>query len=178
MYKPYISFIDKYFPNALSVVDSFHVIKTINHSIETFIRSLIRRFRQEDEKLHKLKELEKGHEFRMPVSDEVYLLKNHKWVLLRNVSNIDYNRKARFDRHFRCYMDTYSYEDRFMKIHPDFHAIRDLKEEYIHFNTFYAGRPEEAAEALENLILKYEASGYTIFQDFARVLREHSDAIV
>lgn len=40
MYNPYISFVEKYFPNAVSVVDSFHVIQWIIHSIDLYIRQL------------------------------------------------------------------------------------------------------------------------------------------
>ena len=36
MYRPYISYVDKYFPNAISVVDSFHVVKHINHQIREY----------------------------------------------------------------------------------------------------------------------------------------------
>ena len=33
MYKLYINYIDKYFPNAISIVDAFHVIKMINDKL-------------------------------------------------------------------------------------------------------------------------------------------------
>ena len=135
MYKPYGNYVDKYFPYAESVIDSFHVVKAINHSIDNFIRGLVRKFKQEDEEFQRLKELELGHEIKLPVSDEVYLLKKHKWVLMRNMSNIDYNKKPQYDWHFKYYMDTYDYESRFMAIHPDFKEIRILKESYIEFNT-------------------------------------------
>lgn len=40
MYKPYINYIDKYFPNAISIVDAFHVIKMINDKLMAYIRRL------------------------------------------------------------------------------------------------------------------------------------------
>ena len=48
MYNPYIAYVDKYFPDAVSVVDSFHVIHWIIRYIENHIRSLLKDFRQRD----------------------------------------------------------------------------------------------------------------------------------
>lgn len=52
----------------------------------------------------------------IPQSDEYYLLKNQKWILLTNVENINYGAGSHWDRHFRYYMDTYAYEEHFFKI--------------------------------------------------------------
>ena len=51
MYNPYIAFVDKYFPNAASVVDSFHVVQWIIHSLDMYIWSLERKYRDSDRKL-------------------------------------------------------------------------------------------------------------------------------
>jgi len=45
MYNPYISYVDKYFPNAVPVVDSFHVTQWIVHAIDMYIRQLEKKFR-------------------------------------------------------------------------------------------------------------------------------------
>lgn len=37
MYNPYISYVDKYFPNAVPVVDSFHVLQWITRSIDNYM---------------------------------------------------------------------------------------------------------------------------------------------
>lgn len=48
MYNQYIDYIDKYFPNAVSVVDSFHVIQWIIQwiirLIDNYIRQLLKKF--------------------------------------------------------------------------------------------------------------------------------------
>lgn len=41
MYNPYISYVGKYFPNAVSVVDSFHVIQWLTRAIENYLRQLL-----------------------------------------------------------------------------------------------------------------------------------------
>ena len=48
MYNPYIAYVEKYFPNAVPVVDSFHVIQWIIHSINNYIRQLLKKYRQRD----------------------------------------------------------------------------------------------------------------------------------
>lgn len=42
MYNQYISYVDKYFPNAVAVVDSFHVIQWIIRMIDNYIRQLLK----------------------------------------------------------------------------------------------------------------------------------------
>ena len=37
MYNPYLAYVEKYFPNAVPVVDSFHVIQWITLSIDTIL---------------------------------------------------------------------------------------------------------------------------------------------
>ena len=82
------------------------------------------------------------------VSDELYLLKKHRWVLLKNQDEIDYDRPSHKDYHFGYYMNTYMYEKAFLDIHPEFAEIRELKEKYIRFNRRNHGDPESAREYL------------------------------
>ena len=49
MYNPYIEYVNKYFPNAVSVVDSFHVVQWIIRSLDNYIRQMERQFRQRDQ---------------------------------------------------------------------------------------------------------------------------------
>jgi len=55
MYNPYLEYVGKYFPNAVSIVDSFHVSQWINNSIINYIRELIRSLRAE------IKDVNYGH---------------------------------------------------------------------------------------------------------------------
>ena len=48
MYNQYINYIDKYFPNAVPVVDSFHVIQWIPRLIDNYLRQLLKKFRARD----------------------------------------------------------------------------------------------------------------------------------
>ncbi len=112
MYNPYISYVDKYFPNAVPVVDSFHVLQWVTRSIDNYMRTVT-------------KEIQAGvtgnvrnsltsdplHPVQLPISDEVYILQKYRWLILSNQSNIRYHSDLRMDQHFHVLMNTYDYED-------------------------------------------------------------------
>lgn len=178
MYNPYLSFAEKYFPNAQTVVDSFHVVQYLISRILQMMNTLQKKYRQRDDELKREKEEKAGRKLHLPQSDEYYLLKNHKWIMLTSVEHINYNAASHWDRHFRYYMDTYAYEERFFAIDDSFREIRDLKEKYIRFNRVCAGDVKKAAEELDRLIAEYSRCPYELFHDFARLLRKHRDSII
>ena len=178
MYNEYLDYPRKYFPNAVSVVDSFHVIQWLNHSIDEFLRSLWRDFKDRDMQRKQQLELEAGRSLYIPLSDEIYLLQNYKWLMLKNQSNINYHYESRIDKHFHYLMNTFDYEQKFYDIHPDLREIHYLKEEYIRFNERNAGSPDTASVELDELIARYKSCGYEMFQTFARLLQKHRDAII
>lgn len=178
MYNPYLSFVDAYFPNAVSVVDSFHVIQYINRSLDSYIRNLEKHIRQRDRERQERKSIELGRPVTLPESDELYLLRKYRWLILMNRDAIWYHTDLRMDRHFRCLMNTYDYEDRLFKIDPRLERLRDLKELYVQFNTRNAGHPLSAEEELEELITEYYHCGDGIFVSFAQVLVKYKDPII
>lgn len=178
MYNPYIRFVDKYFPNAVPVVDSFHVIQWIIHAIDMYIRKLIKKFKQRDRELYEQQWQPLEIPASIPLSREVYLLQKYRWLILSNQSNIIYHSDLRMDSHFRCLMNTYDYEDALFRIDPTLQELRDLKELYIQFNTHNAGNPMDARIELDNLIGIYLHCGNPIFIDFANLLIKHHDYII
>ena len=48
MYNAYIAYVEKYFPNAVPVVGSFHRIQWSTCSIDNHIRQLLKKYRQRD----------------------------------------------------------------------------------------------------------------------------------
>ena len=178
MYNPYLSFVDKYFPNAVPVVDSFHVIQWIIHAIDMYIRQLERSFRQRDREREERLSAEHGHPVSLPSSDEIYLFKKYRWLILSNRDNLVYHTDARMDPHFRRLMNTFDYEDALFRIDPRLRVLRDLKEEYIRFNTRNAGLPARAAEEIEDIIDHYFQCGDSIFVDFAQLLCKYKVPIL
>ena len=178
MYNPYISFVDKYFPNAVPVVDSFHVIQWVVHAIDMYIRQLERKYRQRDRELQEERSAAAGRPVRLPESDEMYMLRKYRWLVLSNRENIIYHTDLRMDPHFHRLMNTYDYESQLFRIDPRLEVLRDLKEKYIVFNKEYAGDPMRAANVLEDLIGFYFHSGDSIFTDFARLLCRYKQPIL
>lgn len=178
MYNPYLQYVNRYFPLATPVVDSFHVIQWLIRELDNFIRALLKRFKERDRLRQGQLSMDLHREVRLPLSDEVYLLQNYRWILLKNRKHIRYYPEPRFDRHFRCLMNTYDYERRFFGLNPHMKELRDFKEMYIDFNDRYAGAPEGAARQLDWLIAFYLNCGNPIFINFARLLDRYHDPIV
>lgn len=178
MYNPYLSYTSKYFPNAISVVDSFHVIQWLNHLLETFLRGLLRNFRARDEAKRTAKEQETGRPVAHHISDEVYILSKYSWFLLKSSDNIEYHTELRMDKHFRYYMNSYDYERMFFNLHPDLEQFRNLKDLYVKFNSRNVGNPDQASIELDQLIRTYALSEHDIFKEFALLLYKHKDPII
>ena len=178
MNNQYINYVDKYFPNAVPVVDSFHVIQWILHLIDNYIRQLLKKFRQRDKERQDQLSYEEQRPVSLPPSDEVYLLQKYRWLVLSNQSNIKYHSDPRMDSHFHCLMNTYDYEDALFRIDPKLKDFRDLKEKYILFNSRNAGKPIEARTELDELIPEYLASEYEIFREFGTLLEKYKDYII
>ena len=178
MYNQYISYVDKYFPNAVSVVDSFHVIQWITRLIDNYIRQLLKKFRQRDRELEEQLSYEQQRPVSLPPSDEVYLLQKYRWLILASQSNIKYHTDPRMNSHFRCLMNTYDYEDALFRIDYRLKDFRDLEEIYIQFNNRNAGNPLKAREELEKLIPLYQSCEHEIFRDFGNLLEKHEDYII
>lgn len=178
MYNQYISYVDKYFPNAVPVVDSFHVIQWITRSIDNYIRQLLKKFRQRDREYQDKLSYEQQRPVSLPPSDEVYLLQKYRWLILSNQVNIRYHSDPRMDSHFHALMNTYDYEDALFRIDPNLREFRDLKELYIQFNSRNAGNPLAARGELKLLIHTYHKSKYEMFREFASLLEKYEDPII
>ena len=178
MYNPYLAFAEIYFPNAVCAIDSYHVIQWILHRINLLLIKLTKVFKERDEQFIEQRKLEHKPVVEGWKSNEVYLLQKHRWIMLKNVDNIDYSQPSHYDRHFGYNMDVYRYEDLFFKIHPDLREIRDLKEKYIQFNKRNIGNPQRAAIELDELIDFYYQSSFPFFRNFAELLEKYKSEII
>jgi len=178
MYNPYIRFVDKYFPNAISVIDSFHVIQWIVNELDKYLRELLRKYKKRDMELEEQKSAEAGKPVHLPKSKEVYLLQKYRWLILSNQSSIEYRSELYKDKHLHRFMNTYDYEDELFRIDSNLKELRDLKELYVFFNSRNAGNPINAAKELVILIDTYDACGQPIFENFARLLEKYKEPII
>ena len=104
MYRPYIGYVDKYFPNAVSIVDSFHVVKMINDKILSYIRRLQNKYKHMDEQRHERLEQQLGRKIEFTHSKEYYLLKNYRWLILKNHDDILYSGKSHYNYKLHRYI--------------------------------------------------------------------------
>ncbi len=179
MFNAYISYAGKYFPNAVSVVDSFHVVQMINSKLKTYMISKEKEFKARDKERERVLQLEKGNPgLHLPMSDEVYLYGRCRWVILKNRDTLTCQIPHKPDRHFRYFMDIYDYEEKFRKTDPQLMLMRDLKEEYIQFNSRNSGNRDNAEKELPLLIDKYLSSGVDEFADIARSLKKYYEPIL
>lgn len=156
MYNEYIRYVDKYFPNAISVVDSFHVVQWIRFELEQYVRNLQNEFEQRDRERQKMAPFNaSGRQQKLPISDEVYLLKNYRFFLLSNEDSITRYDEPHMDRHFHYFMNTAEYERRFFAVTPRLEELRRLRNLYTDFNKRNAGKPQKAAVEIEELIEIY-----------------------
>lgn len=177
MYRPYIAYVDQYFPYAVSVVDSFHVIKMINDKILSYLRKLQAKYRRQDEKRHEDLEQELGRHIEFTPSKEYYILKHFKWLILKNADNICYSAESRYNHKLRRYVTIGDLERMLFDIDPNLRAIRNLKERYITFNKQYGNNYKAARNALKQLIELYHKCDQPIFHEVADTLSYHFESI-
>ena len=178
MYNQYINYVDKYFPNAVPVVDSFHVIQWLIRLIDNYIRQLLKNFRVRDKEKEDQLAFELQRPVSLPPSDEVYLLQKYRWLILSSQSNIKYHTDPRMDSHFHCLMNTFDYEDALFRIDPKLREFRELKEVYIRFNNRNAGNPLAATRELPDIITQFHSCEYEIFREFADLLEKYQGPII
>lgn len=164
MYQPYLNMASRYFPNAVTVVDSFHVVQWIINEINKLLAKLIRKH-----------STPKGQ----PESDEHYLLSHYKFFILKNPEGIFYYDNPKYvNSHFKCLMPTVELEKRFFSVDPNLRCICDLKNMYISFNQKTHETMEQKRDELNALIIAYENSKISMFEEFARLLAEKSEYII
>lgn len=179
MYKPYQQMVERFFPNAIPVVDAFHVIQWMIHHIDNYIRTQIKYYRQRDREAYiKLHPYEDTSSLVIPTSDEVYMLQKYRWLILANRSSLKYHEDLRIDQRFHVMMNTYDYEDKLFRISPRLETLRELKEMYITFNDRNAGNPIQAAIEIDELIFTYQTCNDSIFREFADLLIRYKEPIL
>ena len=124
MYRPYLGFVDKYFPNAISVIDSFHVVKMINQELHKYILKLIRRYRDRDEANHEALEQKLGRRIEFTPSREYYLLKKYQWLILKNNEEVNYSKPAKYNKKLKRYVTIAEIENMLFDIDPDLAELR------------------------------------------------------
>lgn len=178
MYRPYIGYVDKYFPNAVSVVDSFHVVKYINHQIQLYMSKLARQIRARDEEIHHEREIAAHKNLKFVPSREYTLVKHYQWLITKNQADLKYSEPPSYQYRLGFYADIHKLEYMLFQIDPKLKDFRRLKEKYIRFNNEFGDDPKKARPVLRQLIQEYRFSGFRMFRDIADTLDYHFESII
>ena len=174
MYKPYLELPKKYFPNAVTVIDSFHVTQFLIQKINIYINGVAKRYKEKNQK-----ELEKNnHDTNRDYqtirdSKELVLLKKYRWILLKNQEDIKYSLRSNWHSSLHAYMTTERIEQEFLKLDPNFKTIRDLKEKFIAFNHSIFNSEDQILHAMNLLIDEFKTSDILLFNEFADFLKRY-----
>lgn len=180
-YSPYKVLIKRYFRNSEHVLDSFHVVKLINSKINSYINEILRRHRKKQKKLLEERNMLTNRDYEtIKDSEEIILLRDYRWVLLKDVDNISYSYKLHYHKKLGMYLDTYQIEKMFFELDDKFKRIRDLKEMYIQFNSESFDNDDSVfiAKKLDEIIEVYRKCGIDMFVEFAETLDEFRANIV
>lgn len=178
-YKPYLDFPKHFFPNAVSILDSFHVVKYLLGLINNYINSVMKAYKARDlERLEKLNHDTNRDNKTIQESQEVILLRKYRWVLLKNQDSINYTAKRYYHNSLRMYADTYTIEKLFLALDPKFITIRDAKEKYIRFNKTHFSSEDEVMQELSKMIEEFKALRSYIPRLFSQYLDKYKHEIV
>lgn len=179
MYNPYLQYPYSYFHNSQSVIDSFHVLSWLTNKLNLYINHVKKRYQERDREELARKNYRTNRDWQTTIdSKEVFILKNYKWVLLKNQEDINYSTQRHYVSKLSSYLDTYQIEEKFFNLDKHFKPLRDLKELYVTFNSRNLGNEENAAIELKELINVYTSSNEPIFIEFAKLLEKFYAPIV
>lgn len=178
IYRPYQHITTKFFPNAVPVIDSFHVVKAINYFLSKYIHDLIRKLKEKDIKQHQELEQELNQQINYTPSKEYYLLKKYSWIILKNNDEIVYTATPLYNTRLKQYVTLYDIENMIFEIDPNLKELRALKEKYIHFNKEYGNNYIDAKDKLNDIINDYNSCPFTTFHKIAELLSANYEPIV
>ncbi len=175
----YINYVTRYFPNAQAIVDGFHVKKWILDRLNTYYRSVLKRYKDIENAELKRNNFLFNISFKsIKHSREVNILQDFKFILFENVANIDYTADPSYNFHLGQYLDTFQKEKMFMDLDPHFPTLRALKERFNTFDNAAKSNTSDSDNLFDNLIRDYRNCDESVFNDFARLLIKYRKYIL
>lgn len=142
MYIPYKKIAQIYFKRALICVDSFHVIKHLNESLQKLRIRIMKSFSTD--------------------SIEYYLLKHWKCLLFDRTINLD--NKGKYNKKLDRYINYRQLLELILSIHPHLKLAYELKEKYAIFNATCSY--EDAKESFDSIYDEFVLSNIPEYYDF------------
>lgn len=156
MYDTYRTITRTCLPNAIGIVDRFHLCQEYNRKADSIRIRIMKGFR-------------KG-------TDEYYLCKHFNWVLFKHDDTdakdgkplFDSNRTRKYNQHFKRYLNYYDIRELLLDIHPDLRKAWNFKEDIYDF--YRSATVENGDEELTKLIRKLRETGIPELVKFAGTL--------
>lgn len=154
MYFPYKQIAQLYFKKALICVDSFHVIKHLNESLNA-IRIRIMNSYDKD-------------------STQYYLLKQWKSLLFDR--SINFDNPGKFNKRLNRFINFRQLLDLMLAIHPDLKKGYELKERYVLFNA--SSSFEDAKQHFDEIYNEFSMANIHEYEDFVITLENWKNEII
>lgn len=150
MYPTYLEIAEIFFPDAIVIVDSFHVVRNVRNSFDT-IRKNIQKIYDNG-----ANEIDQNTEY-------YYILKSCKDSLLKFYPTLKNERE--YNRRMKMYISERTFVNYALKIDPLLEKSYYLLQDYYEFNKYAS--IETAEELLEEIIDNYKLSKITEFEDLS-----------
>lgn len=154
MHRPYKDITEIYFKKAIICVDSFHVIKLLNDSLNNL-------------KIRIMKSFDSS-------SQEYYLLK--KWKNLLFDRHLDFDNKGKFNKRLNRVINYRQLRELILDIDPQLRIAWKLKELYSDFNRFSTF--EKAPDELHNIMQRFYTADIPEYRDFCTALTNWRQEII
>ncbi|MBK0348646.1 ISL3 family transposase [Aerococcaceae bacterium zg-ZJ1578] len=147
MYKNYKIITQLYLKKAIICVDSFHVIKNLNDSLDKIRLRLLHQFHSD--------------------SIEYYLLKHWKYLLFDRTT--DFHNRPEYNRKLKRYINKAQLLDMILRIDPMLEKAYRLVELYFTFNNSFDSQDDKMEELLD-IIKEYQQSSIPELKRFSHTL--------
>lgn len=179
MYNPYTNFSCRFFPGAITVVDSFHVISWLIQSLQDHIRIIRKRYVVRDRKALEESNYKKNSAYKTKKkSREVYILDKYKLALLKNDDDLYYSEKTFYETRLCGHYNTESIIKVFLELDIHFKPLRNYKEMYVKFNKRNLGHLESAEKELDEIINEFKTATEYRIRDFSKLLIKYRKEII
>lgn len=163
MYGVYRDVIKTVFPNALHIIDHYHLSAELSRVVDSI-------------RIKVMKSLPKKNKDNK-ISDAYYLLKNFNWLLFKRydskdkngIKYFDINVEKKYNKHFDKYLNYYDIRKRIMELDNKLYMAWDI---YDDFAKLYDDNDiNTISDALNELINKYDKCGIVEIQNFIRIIK-------
>lgn len=161
MYQTYLDVAETFFPDAIIIVDSFHVVQNVRNAFDTIRKKIQKKYDNGSD------DIDQNTEF-------YYLLKHNKDALIKFYTSLNNERK--YNTRLKMYISERTMVSYALNIDPLLKNSYDLLQDYYEYNKYNS--IETAEEMLNEIILKFKLSKIKEFEDVGFTLSRWKKYII